>query len=200
MWISRLLMSAQMWSSFPVTSHLFMSYLVLLPFPCESLGLNLNADQEASLSSPLDNFCFYSSQPLLSLPIRPWGTRPCAPPMLRQCPLSSFSLSSLRCIPLKPASPPVLRSRSLLPYHSVAPASPWLLNRPWFLPPFSVLSFTQSSSDLHNGFCSLPAVAKVPSVPHPQLSLVPHLCFQSSLLSPLPGTARAAGERLFEPL
>lgn len=139
-------MSAQMRSSFPVTSHLFMSYLVLLPFPCESLGLNLNADQEASLSSHLDNFCLYSSQPLLSLPIHAWGTRPCASPVLRQCPLSSFSLSSLHCLPLKPTSPPVLRSCSVLPYHSAAPASPWLLNRPWFLPPFSVLSFSQSSS------------------------------------------------------
>lgn len=194
-------MSAQMRSSFPVTSHLFMSYLVLLPFPCQSLGLNLSADQEASLSSPLDNFCLYSSQPLLSLPIHPWGTRPCAPPVLRQCPLSSFSLSSLHCLPLKPTSPPVLRSCPVLPYQcsSSLPMAPQqTLVSPSFFCPF--LQPVILSSHLHNGFCSLPAVAKVPCVPHPQLSLVPHLCCQSSLLSPLPGTARAAGERLFEPL
>lgn len=37
-------------------------------------------------------------------------------------------------------------SRSLLPYHSAAPASPWLLNRAQLLPPTSVLPFSQSSS------------------------------------------------------
>lgn len=191
-------MSAQMRSSFPVTSHLFMSYLVLLPFPCESLGLNLNADQEASLSSHLDNFCLYSSQPLLSLPIHPWGTRPCAQTM---SPVLLFSVQPSLPSPKAniTSSAEVLLSPPLPQCSSSLPMAPQqTLVSPSFFCPF--LQPVILSSHLHNGFCSLPAVAKVPCVPHPQLSLVPHLCCQSSLLSPLPGTARAAGERLFEPL
>lgn len=136
-------MSTQMWSSFPAASHLFMSYLVLLPFPCESLGLNLKADQKASLFSPLDNFCLYSSHSLC-FPCPSISGDP--GPVL---PLHSDNVScplSLCCLPLKPASPPVLMSHSLLPYHSAAPDSPWLPNRPQVLLPTSVLSFSQLSS------------------------------------------------------
>lgn len=139
-------MSTQMWSSFPDTSHLFMSYLVLLPFPCDLLALI--SRQIKRFHSPLlscrDNFCLYNSQPLLSLPIHPRGPRPRAPPELRQCPLSSFFLSSLGCLPLKPASPPVLMSCSLLPQRSSnLPMAPQQI---WALPPTSVLFLSQSSS------------------------------------------------------
>jgi len=58
-------MSTQMWPIFPC--HLpFVHVLVLLPFPCEALGLILVANLTASLSPPL-NFHLYTSQPLLSL-------------------------------------------------------------------------------------------------------------------------------------
>lgn len=191
-------MSTQMWSSFPVTSHFFMSYLVLLSFPHESLGLNLKANQEASLSSPLDNFCLYSPQPLFSLPIHLWGHRPCFQTMspvlflsvqsLLPCPKAS--ITSGADVLLTPALPECSSSLPTAPQQTPVSLS-------YFCP---FLQPVILSSRLHHGFCSLPAVAKGPPVPHPQPSLVPHLCSQSLLLSPLPGTARAAGERLFEPL
>lgn len=113
-------------------------------------------------------------------------------------PVLSLFLSSLCCLPLKPASPPVLMSRSLLPYHSAAATSPWLLNRPWFLPPTSVLSFSQSSSLL----TSITGFAPFLLLLRALLCHIPSFCASPLLseLSPLPGVARAAGERLSEPL
>lgn len=171
-------------------------------FPAWSPGLNLKASLKRLHSSLLRTISV-STAPILcypcpSIPGDPGLCSPCTQPTSP----SSFFLLGLRCLPLQPASPPlVLMSPSLLPYHSTAPASPWLLNRP--VSPSCFCPFLQPvilSSHLHNGLCSLPAVAEGPPVPHPQLIPVPHLCFQSCLLSPLAGTAQVAAERLFEPL
>lgn len=105
-------------------------------------------------------------------------------------PSPKASITSSADVSLTPALPQCSSSLLMAPQQIPASPSCFCLSLQSVILP----------SHLHNGFCSLPAVAKSPSVPHPQLSVVPHLCFQRRLLSPLPGTALAAGERLLEPL
>lgn len=195
-------MSTQMWSSFPDTSYLFMSYLVLLPFPCDLLALiSRQIKRFPLLSSAVEtisvcttpSLCF----PCPSIPANPGPVLPWAQTM---SPVLFLSVQSW--LPSPEASIPSSADVSLaaaLPQHSSnLPTAPQkILGSPSYFCPFPQPVIF--SSQLPNGLSSLPAVAEGPPVPHPQLSLVPHLCFQSCLLSPLPGTARAAAERLFEP-
>lgn len=110
--------------------HHLICVLVLLPFPCEALGLTLMVDLDVSLFSD-----FLSTAPSFGSPCspHPWGLRSCTPALTR-CHPSSSSLS--RSLPF--ASTSITSSAYLLltpVYYSTAPASPWLLIRPWYLPP-----------------------------------------------------------------
>lgn len=147
---------------------LFIYLLVLLPLPCEALAITLTAEEEASLSSPL-NFHLYSSPVSALLQSSFLGTQVLCSP----CPHSvtpPLSLSSLQCLTPAPVPPPALISCSLHPttaqlqpsHGSRSDLGFFLLLLP--LPPASHLLFSP-----HNGFCSLPAAANVSSVPHPQL-------------------------------
>lgn len=166
---------------FPPCHLPFVHVLVLLPFPCEALGLTLTADLEASLSSP-PNFHLCSSHSLLLLHPHLWGPWPSAPPALAQCHPTPLSVSTLRCLTLAPASPP-----TLIAYEGTAPASPWLLIRPQLLPPTSAPSSSHSSSLLFptTSFAPFLQLLRILLCHILSSGLTPHLCFLHCQAQPL---------------
>lgn len=184
-------MSTQMWSSFPVTSHLFMSQSCYLS---RVMLLVLLSRQTQRLHSPL--LCLYSSQSLLFLWSPSPGTQALRPPC--PCPASLLFLCNQPSLP-SPSTGITSNAYLLLTpaLRDAAPASPWLLIKPRFLPPTSAPSSSQSSSLLAptTGFSPFLQLLTTPPCHILSSGLTPHLCFQSSLLSPLLGTAHCCQHR-----